>query len=399
MTLDEVSPGSAALTGVPTVNKCTSLRSDSVPYDERRADAPPVLVPVSPCASEEYSAYSSAASITGNFGNIEHRYRIDPLVLGTGYHGLVRGCIERATGERFAVKTLRKTDPAEDPNGAAVVAREIMLLREMKHRSIVRLVDVFEDANYVHLVTELCKGGELFDKIVEKSSDRYNGGPCFTEDDAARIVYQILTAVLYMDDHNIVHRDIKPENILFETKDDDSPVKIIDFGLARKHHESIWEPPMSTIVGTPYYIAPDVLRESYDKACDLWSVGVVAYILLCGYPPFNGADNGEVHDAIRRGRYRFPAAEWSGRSRESRDFIRRLLQKDPRKRMTVGQALSHPWLVKIANTNAMQIEGDRQDHSSVEVVFNEQSQRDSVICGDSPLNRFNGVRTALFADF
>jgi len=119
----------------------------------------------------------------------------------------------------------------------------------------------------------------------------------------------------------------------------------------------------------------------------------------CGYPPFNGAGNGEVHDAIRRGQYRFPATEWSGRSRESRDFICRLLQKDPWKRMTVGQALSHPWLVKNANTNAMQIKGDRQDHSSVEVVFDEQSQRDSFICGDIPLNRFNGVRTALFGNF
>lgn len=192
-------------------------------------------------------------------------------------------------------------------------------------------------------------------------------------------MHQILTAVSYMHKRGIVHRDIKPENILFETKDEDSPIKIIDFGLARKHFGQDSEAPMSTIVGTPYYIAPEVLRKKYDKSCDLWSCGVIGYILLCGYPPFNGENNTEVHDAVRRGRYRFPSSDWSSTSRESRDFIRRLLQKDPRKRMSVEQALNHPWVAKHGYTDVAMRDEDRQDNSSVEVVFKGLPARDSII--------------------
>lgn len=213
------------------------------------------------------------------------------------------------------------------------LAREMMLLREMNHRSIARLADVFEDVDYVHLVTELYTGGELFDRIVERSSSN-NGRPCLAEVEAARIIRQILGAVSYMHDRGIVHRDLKPENVLFESRDEGSPVKIVDFGLARKHNASGSgkEPPMSTIVGTPYYIAPEVLRKKYDRSCDLWSVGVIAYILLAGYPPFDGADNAEVYDAVRRGTYRFPSEEWSVASGEARDFVRRLLSEDVRHR-------------------------------------------------------------------
>lgn len=235
----------------PTTMKATEHaagRCESVPYDEHRSDMPAVT-PISPCQSEmDASTVSSAPSITGRLSNIEHKYRVDPRVLGSGHHGSVRECVHRSTGERHAVKSVRKTDPAVKPGG---LAREIALLREMRHGRIVRLVDVFEDAEYVHLVTDLCEGGELFDRIVQKSTED-NGAACFAERDAARIVRQILSAVRYMAEHNVVHRDLKPENVLFETKDEDSAIRIIDFGLARKHFGDM-EPPMTTIVGTPYY--------------------------------------------------------------------------------------------------------------------------------------------------
>lgn len=134
---------------------------------------------------------------------------------------------------------------------------------------------------------------------------------------------------------------------------------------------------MNNVVGTPYYIAPEVLKKNYTKSADLWSVGVIAYILLCGYPPFNGEDNNAVYDAVRRGRYSFPSAEWSGTSRESRHFIRCLLQKDPQKRMSAMQALKHPWIVK--HIGNKEIEDNRQDYASVEVVYDQQSERESVI--------------------
>ncbi|KAL7555080.1 hypothetical protein ACHAWF_019004 [Thalassiosira exigua] len=318
--------------------------SDDVIMGGLRDDAPLRLVSMP--HDEELGMCTSASfdghSITGRVGNIERKYHIDPRVLGTGHYGSVRECIDRATGEKCAVKSIRKNDP-EVHTGSLL--REIELLEEIKHNNIIQLVDVIEDAEHLHLVTNLCEGGELFDKIIQKTShDSRNGPPCFSEDDAARILHQILVAVSHMHQRDIVHRDIKPENILFETKDEDSPVKIIDFGFARKHFGNQGEPPMTTTVGTSYYIAPEVLERKYDKSCDLWSVGVIAYVLLCGYPPFNGADDDKVHDAIRCGWYRFPAEEWSGSSREARDFIRHLLQFDPRNRMTAEQALEHPWI-------------------------------------------------------
>jgi serine/threonine protein kinase len=231
-------------------------------------------------------------------------------------------------------------------------------------------------------VTELCSGGELFEKIVEKSS---TGHGCFSEHEAARILYQILSAVSYMHKHSVVHRDIKPENILFETAEPDSPIKIIDFGLARRHRAERGEPPMSTIVGTPYYISPDVLRKSYDKSSDLWSVGVIAYILLCGYPPFNGASNSEVYSAVQRGLYYFPSADWKHVSSSARDFVVRLLQTDPRRRMSAEQAMGHPWITHHLHSHQeMDIANDNTEGSSfVEVVLDGSLslQNESIVCG------------------
>mmetsp|Transcript_41959 Transcript_41959/g.88086 ORF Transcript_41959/g.88086 Transcript_41959/m.88086 type:complete len:409 (+) Transcript_41959:304-1530(+) len=307
-----------------------------------------------PTAITEESSHSSAAvPITGAFGNIEHKYHVDPHVLGTGHYGSVRECIDRSTGQRYAVKSICKSDPSVKPAG---LVREIRLLKSTKHQNIVHLVDVYEDAKYVHIVTGLCKGGELFDRIIEKASNGDIGSKCFAEDDAAIVIRQVLEAVSYMHKRGIVHRDIKPENILYETKDEDSPVKVIDFGLARKHDSGL-EPPMTTLVGTPYYIAPEVLRKKYDKSCDLWSVGVVAYILLCGYPPFNGANNDETHRSVLRGQYNFPSRDWKGISSNARQFIRQLLQMDPTKRMTAEEALNHPWIIRHTPTDAVMSDG------------------------------------------
>jgi serine/threonine protein kinase len=295
---------------------------------------------VSPCSSTS-SERESTALVVGKYINIEDEYHVDPQILGSGHEGSVRECVNRATGCRFAVKSIRKSDPAVKPD---CVSREVALLRNLSHQSIIRLVDVVEDASHVHLVTDLCQGRELFDRIVEKSSEN-NVWPCFAEDAAARTMYQILSAVSHMHERGIVHRDLKPENILFETTDEDSPVKIIDFGLSRRHNEVV-DRPMSSLVGSPYYVAPEVLRKRYDRSCDLWSVGVISYILLSGYPPFNGATNRETHESVLRGRYEFHTGDWKDISPEAMDFVRRLLQMDPRRRMTAHQALSHPWIVK-----------------------------------------------------
>ena len=271
-----------------------------------------------------------------------------------------------------------------------------MLLEQMKHASIIQLRDVFEDEEYLHLVTELCEGGELFDKIVDRASrNKMDGEPsCFSEEEAARVLYQILKAVKYMHRHGIVHRDIKPENILFTSKEEGSPIKIIDFGLAR-HFDKRQDVSMRTVVGTPYYICPNVLRKDYDESCDLWSVGIIAYILLCGYPPFNGADNAAVYAAVRRGTYYFPSSDWKHVSVEARDFIRRLLQVNASNRMTVDQALRHPWM---ARHSASIMKAERREEmetvSSVEVVFR---RGDDVVCApQSPPQVNRRVKRNLF---
>jgi calcium-dependent protein kinase len=348
----------------PMETSKTSSRLVSMPYDEERA----IPAPISPCPSQG-SATPEAPSVTNQYVDIESHYLIDPTVLGVGHHGSVRQCIHRQTGMRYAVKSICKTDPSVKVPG---LVREISLLKEMKHKSIIQLVDVYEDADYVHLVTELCHGGELFERIVQKSSAPGTG--CFSEQESARILYQILNAVLYMQQHNVVHRDIKPENILFETKDEASHIKIIDFGLARKHYGELGEPPMQTIVGTPYYIAPDVLQKSYDKSCDMWSIGVIAYILLVGYPPFNGNDNKEVYSAVRSGTYCFPMEDWQHISIGAQNFIAALLRKDPLKRMTVEKALRHPWLLKNLPPNDIE-----ESRDAVEVVYDRASKKDSVL--------------------
>lgn len=350
----------------PMETSKTSSRLVSMPYDEESA----IPARISPCPSQaEPADPSPTLSVTGKYADIESHYLIDPTVLGVGHHGSVRQCIHRQTGKQFAVKSINKADPTVKIPG---LVREITLLKEMKHNSIIKLVDVFEDTEYVHLVTELCRGGELFERIIQKTNTP--GAGCFSEKETARILFEILKAVQYMQSHNIVHRDLKPENILFETESEDSRIKIIDMGLARKHYGELGEPPMTSVVGTPYYISPCCLNKSYDKSCDLWSVGVIAYILLVGYPPFNGNDNKEVYAAVRKGTYSFPEEDWQHVSIGAQNFIVSLLQSNPLQRMTVDQALRHPWLSK----NLTRIDVD-ESRDAVEVIYNKATKKESVL--------------------
>lgn len=215
------------------------------------------------------------------------------------------------------------------------VRREVKILKALSgHQNLVKFYDAFEDANNVYIVMELCEGGELLDRILSR-------GGRYTEEDAKSIVVQILNVVAFCHLQGVVHRDLKPENFLFAKKDEDSPMKVIDFGLS-----DFIKPDqrLNDIVGSAYYVAPEVLHRSYSIEADMWSIGVITYILLCGSRPFWARTESGIFRSVLRADPNFEDSPWPAVSAEARDFVKRLLNKDHRKRMTASQALTHPWL-------------------------------------------------------
>ena len=170
-------------------------------------------------------------------------------------------------------------------------------MRTLDHPNVIKLYELFEDARNVYLVMELCTGGELFDKIINKGH--------FTEKEAAFIFQQIISAIFYCHKNFIVHRDLKPENFLFQNPDFRSTLKIIDFGLSKIWAKGEDQKSFRTRAGTPYYIAPEVLAGDYDESCDIWSSGCILYILLCGYPPFYGSSDAQILERVKKGAYSF----------------------------------------------------------------------------------------------
>lgn len=237
-------------------------------------------------------------------------------------------------GKQVAVKVIPK---AKMTTVIAIedVRREVKLLRALTgHKNLVQFYDAFEDQENVYIVMELCEGGELLDKILSR-------GGKFTEDDAKAVMVQILNVVAFFHLQGVVHRDLKPENFLFATKDENSQLKAIDFGLSDfvKPDERL-----NDIVGSAYYVAPEVLHRSYSTEADVWSIGVIAYILLCGSRPFWARTESGIFRAVLKADLSFDESPWPSISSEAKDFVKRLLNKDARKRMTAAQALSHPWI-------------------------------------------------------
>ncbi|CAJ2671685.1 unnamed protein product [Trifolium pratense] len=216
------------------------------------------------------------------------------------------------------------------------VRREVKILRALTgHKNLVQFYEAYEDDENVYVVMELCKGGELLDKILSR-------GGKYSEEDARVVLIQILSVVAYCHLQGVVHRDLKPENFLFSSEDENSALKAIDFGLSDyvKPDERL-----NDIVGSAYYVAPEVLHRSYGTEADMWSIGVIAYILLCGSRPFWARTESGIFRAVLKADPSFDEAPWPSLSADAKDFVKRLLNKDYRKRLTAAQALSHPWLV------------------------------------------------------
>ncbi|KAJ3159810.1 hypothetical protein HDU86_001462 [Geranomyces michiganensis] len=253
--------------------------------------------------------------------------------LGIGTFAVVRECLRKSDGAKFAVKIIDKRSLGK----LDTLRTELTVLHRLSHANIISLHEAFETPSHVHIVTDLATGGELFDRILAKGS--------FVEQDASRLVREILLGVAYLHGQNIVHRDLKPENLLFRGPQDDANLMIADFGLAKVLDEGAF---LQTACGTPHYVAPEILRQSgHGKAVDMWAIGVITYVLLCGYTPFYEGEqqsNAALFQAILQCEYEFDRAYWSEISQDAKDFIRSLLVVDPTRRATVQQALQHPWL-------------------------------------------------------
>jgi len=223
-----------------------------------------------------------------------------------------------------------------------VLRQEIKIMAPLDHPNIIRLHEYFETPEAIHLVLELCSGGELLDKLNTQPDNR------FTEVVACQLVHSMLSAVRYCHNNNIVHRDLKLENFLFENRSSSSELKLIDFGLAHIYENQN----LHTSVGTPYYVAPEVIRKNYNSKCDIWSIGVLAYMLLSGTPPFNGNNDIEILKAVEKGHFHFNFAAFNNISSFARDFIVKCLTLDVSHRPTAEQAQKHPWFQNLNNKSS-----------------------------------------------
>ncbi|XP_060931738.1 calcium/calmodulin-dependent protein kinase type 1D [Limanda limanda] len=262
--------------------------------------------------------------------DIKKRFDFKEL-LGTGAFSEVVLAQEKLTGRMFAVKCIPKKALKGKESS---IENEIAVLRKIKHENIVALEDIYESPDHLYLIMQLVSGGELFDRIVEKGF--------YTEKDASTLIRQVLDAVNYLHKMGVVHRDLKPENLLYFNPQDESKIMISDFGLSKMEGSG---DVMSTACGTPGYVAPEVLAQKpYSKAVDCWSIGVIAYILLCGYPPFYDENDSKLFEQILKADYEFDAPYWDDISDSAKDFISNLMEKDPAKRFTCDQSLRHPWI-------------------------------------------------------
>jgi len=322
---------------------------------------------------------SNIVHIEGPFGKpIEDVYEgvHNGPVLGSGISGLVRLVTHKATGVKYAVKCL-DLGLIYTEEGLQQLREEIFNMCQLDHPNIVRLEEVYESESRIYLVQELCSGGELFDRLDEQPEYHYTEAQC------ARLVKQMLCSVRYIHSKGIIHRNLKLEKFVFSDDSPDSELKMIGFGLSK--HFKFGEV-QREVVGTPYTVAPEVIRGSYDERCDVWAIGVITYLLFSGDTPFGGCGGAEPLTTVRanilKGSFAFdPPEVWSTVSSDARRFITSLLVTDPDNRPTAWDAQKLEWLQKMANKD--RTEGDNQLNPGVVkalVNFKEYSDMRKLLC-------------------
>ncbi|XP_054464055.1 serine/threonine kinase 17a like [Anoplopoma fimbria] len=291
---------------------------------------------------------SAKMSKNGMVTKIHTRIRADPFTtnyelvgreLGRGKFAVVKKCIEKATGKQCAAKFLRKRRKGEDCR--MDILNEIAVLESAKANPyVVALYEVYETNSEIILVLECAAGGEIFNQCVADNDE------AFTEKDVIRLAKQILTGVAFLHRNNVVHLDLKPQNILLTSASPLGDIRIVDFGLSRRM-DNITE--VREILGTPEYVAPEILNyEPISTATDMWSIGVLTYVMLTGESPFLGDEKQETFLNISQVNVDYSQDTFEGISSLAVDFIKSLLVKNPRKRATAEECLDHPWLNPLA---------------------------------------------------
>jgi len=253
--------------------------------------------------------------------------------------------VKKSDKSEFAIKIIDKAKLNKEE--LAVIHDEVDIMQKVNHPHCVKMYELYDTKKKLYMVLEILRGGELFDRIVKR---RF-----FSEAQAAQVIASVVQAIAYLHKIGVVHRDLKPENLLYATKEDDSIIKLTDFGLAK-----FTKVKMATACGTPGYVAPEILSgKPYGPEVDLWSIGVILYILLCGFPPFFDENTPNLYRAIKQGRFDFPSPYWDDISDPAKNLISRLLTVDPKQRATSEQVLAHPWISNKISSNISTTLADR----------------------------------------
>jgi calcium-dependent protein kinase len=269
--------------------------------------------------------------------NIRNSYEIQEKI-SEGAFGVVYKAIHKASKTQRAVKMI--SIDSTDKNSLNDLLREVGILRRMDNPHIIKIYEVFQSESNLGIVTEFCRGGELYSRIVEM------GG--FSENLAAKYIHQIASAVCYLHSNRIVHRDLKPENVLFESEETDSKLKLIDFGTCKHINKNA---KLVDRIGSAYYIAPEVISGNYDEKCDVWSLGVILFIMISGSPPFGGKNNGEIISNILLKEPRYDPKKWKNVSDDAARLVKAMLTKNVLERITAQQVVNHPWVQKYINSD------------------------------------------------
>ncbi|KAG5556383.1 hypothetical protein RHGRI_006846 [Rhododendron griersonianum] len=265
-------------------------------------------------------------------GHLKEYYNLGRK-LGHGQYGTTFLCVEKATGKEYACKSIAKRKLVTEVD-VEDVRREIEIMHHLSGVSnVISIKGAYEDAVAVHVVMELCAGGELYDRIARRGH--------YSERKAAKFARTIVGVIKALHSMGVMHRDLKPENFLFVNGQEDSPLRTIDFGL------SVFFKPgeiFTDVVGSPFYVAPEVLNQCYGPEADVWSAGVVIYILLCGVPPFWAETEQDIFEKVLHGDLDLSSGPWPNISQSAKDLVRKMLVRDPRKRLTAHEVLCHPWI-------------------------------------------------------